>query len=111
MAFNCSLAIVTNLKNSFCTIGDIRTNPKGPCFGDSGGGLVSSDYTLVGVLTAGFMCGKYNDPAIFCDVFMYKDWIQDTIRTDDLDMAKSKGTTVLSQWVLLLVNLLMLFVF
>lgn len=74
---------------SICAEGDIRTNVKGVCKGDSGGGLITRDSTLIGVLNAGFFCGEYNEPAVYCNVFLHKQWIESTL--SELDTHSSAG--------------------
>lgn len=76
---NCSEYGILLSNYSICANGDIRVNIKGACKGDSGGGLISNDSTLIGVLSAGFLCGDYNEPAIYSNVFPHKKWIEDTL--------------------------------
>lgn len=76
---------------SICAYGDIRFNIKGACQGDSGGGLVSINSTLIGVLSAGFLCGDYNEPAVYCNVFLHKKWIEDTLSFMELQSTKGRS--------------------
>lgn len=98
---------MTPLNFSICAEGDIRTNVKGVCRGDSGGGLVSSSSTLIGVLNAGYFCGQYNDPAIYCNVFLYRKWIEKTITF--LDMQTEIGQAFRSKTNIIFVIVVLFF--
>lgn len=56
---------------------------KDSCYGDSGGPLmhkVNGFWELVGVISAGFMCGSENMPGVYNRVSEYKEWIEENLK-------------------------------
>lgn len=53
------------------------TSQKGPCHGDSGGPLFSSEQPprLLGIVSNGIGCGRINKPSIYTRVSAYSAWI------------------------------------
>lgn len=92
MVVDCLERRVSAANDSICAVGDIRFNVKGVCKGDSGGGLISLNSTFIGVLSAGYFCGEFNEPAIYCDVFLYRKWIENTLEYLDLQSKAEQHT-------------------
>ncbi|XP_046476313.1 trypsin-like isoform X1 [Neodiprion pinetum] len=60
------------------------------CQGDSGGGMICDDM-LTGVVSWGKECGLANFPGIYTNVYVFSDWIVETIATSASSPTSAKG--------------------
>ncbi|XP_012268512.2 trypsin-like isoform X1 [Athalia rosae] len=62
------------------------------CQGDSGGGMICDD-VLAGVVSWGNECALANYPGVYTNVYVYKDWVLETIATNASSPISHKGSS------------------
>ena len=70
----------------------------GACKGDSGSSLWKwirdangSNYpVLAGIVSRGLGCSRYNEPGVYTKVKEYVSWIQNVMKSDELDRKTNK---------------------
>lgn len=62
------------LHHHYCA-GEMEESSKSLCGGDSGGGLINSNYEIIGVVSKGIKCSAEGNPAVFTDVYSLSDFI------------------------------------
>ena len=71
----CNQSLVGSGSFLLCAVAS-NNSIKGPCAGDSGGGLINRMNELKGVLSAGFYCGENFELALYMEVSLYMGWIR-----------------------------------
>lgn len=73
---NCAEYFMDNIGGTNFCAKNFENSHRGVCKGGSGGGLISPNFEIIGILSTRSMCAGKGNPAIYTDVYSHKLWIE-----------------------------------